>query len=185
MTDLDYIAGFRSNDESIIASFYQKYKERFFAYFRVHYRKSDEYLTDLYQDSCLVIWQNIRDDKLREDNLSSSIETYLISVGKYSMMARDRKYKEILDDDAIAGLRFVESDEEDLKYRLEREAYINDVVANMKPPCSELLKAFYWDRLSGKQIAEKLGYSNPDSVKTQKHKCMGKLKALIGKYPKE
>ena len=185
MTDLEYIAGFRSNNESIISSFYQKYKERFIAYFRSHFRKSDEYLTDLYQDSCLVLWQNIRDDKLREDNLTSSLETYLISVGKYSMMARDRKYKEILDDDAISRLRFVESDEEELKSRIEREDYINNLVANMKPPCSELLKAFYWDRLSGQQIANKLGYSNPDSVKTQKHKCMGKLKALIGKYPKE
>ena len=49
----------------------------------------------------------------------------------------------------------------------------------MKSPCAELLRAFYWDRLSGLEIAVKFGYSGPDSVKTQKHKCMGKLKQLI------
>ena len=101
------------------------------------------------------------------------------------MMARDRKYKEILDDEAISRLRFVESDEEELKNRIEREEFIGRIVSEMKSPCAELLRAFYWDRLSGQQIAQKLGYSNPDSVKTQKHKCMGKLKALIGKYTKD
>ena len=185
MTDPEYIAGFRNNSESIISSFYQKHKERFIAFFRTHYGKPVDYLTDLYQDSCLILWQNIRDDKLREDNLVSSLTTYLISVGKYSMMARDRKYKEIIDDDAISRLNYVESDEEDLKNRIEREEYINDLVSHMSPPCSDILKAFYWDRFSGQQIADILGYRNADSVKTQKHKCMEKLKALITKFPNE
>ena len=183
MTDIDFIAGFKNNDDTIISSFYKEYKDRFFSYFKAHYGKTKEYLTDLFQDSCLVLWQNIRDEKLRPDNLTSSLITYLLSVGKYTMMARDRKYKEIQDDDAIAKLRFVASDEEELKNQIEREAYISQVVSGMKSPCAELLKAFYWDKLSGQQIAQKLGYSNADSVKTQKHKCMGKLKALIGKYP--
>ena len=185
MTDAEYIVGFRNNDESIISSFYGAYKGRFVSYFKVHFGKTDAYLTDLFQDSCLALWQNIRDEKLREDNLTSSLMTYVLSIGKYTMMARDRKIKEILDDEAISRLRFIESDEEELKTLIEREAFINGIVSQMKSPCAELLKAFYWDRLSGQQIALKLGYSNPDSVKTQKHKCMGKLKALIGKYPKD
>lgn len=179
MTDLDYIVGFRNNNESIISSFYKKNRSRFISYFKKHYQKSEDYLTDLYQESCIILWQNVRDEKLREDNLTSSLETYLISVGRYSMMAKDRKYKEILDDAVISKLRFVESDEEELKNRIEREEYIDQLVKKMVPPCSELLKAFYWDKLSGQQIAIKLGYSSPDSVKTQKHKCMGKLKALV------
>lgn len=185
MTDTDYISGFKNNNESIISSFYKEYKDRFCSYFKSHFGKTGEYLTDLFQDSCLILWQNIRDDKLRQDNLTSSLLTYLLSVGKYTMMARDRKYKEILDDDAISRLRFVASDEEELKKRIEREDFIYRVVSEMKPPCSELLKAFYWDKLSGQRIALKMGYSNSDSVKTQKHKCMGKLKALMAKYPSE
>ena len=185
MRDADYIAGFKSNNEAVITSFYNEFKGGFIAFFRTHYGKTDDYLIDLFQDCCLILWQNIRDGKLREDNLSSSLSTYLLSIGKYTMMARDRKYKEILDDEAISRLRFVESDEEELKNRIEREEFIGRIVSEMKSPCAELLRAFYWDRLSGQQIAQKLGYSNPDSVKTQKHKCMGKLKALIGKHPKD
>ena len=182
MSDVEYIIGFKDNNESIISSFYREYKEVFISYFRAHFGKNDEYIKDLFQDSCLALWQNIRDEKLRQDNLSSSLMTYLLSVGKYTMMARDRKYKEIINDKAISLLNFVESDEENLKRRIERDCFINEIINNMKYPCAELLRAFYWERLSGQEIAEKMGYSSSDSVKTQKHKCMGKLKALIDRF---
>ena len=183
-TDNEIIAGFRHNNEAIIAEFYRETRDRFFSYFKIHYGKSTDYLTDLFQDSCVILWQNIRDGKLREDNLSSSLATYLLSVGKYTMMAKDRKFKEIVDDTAIMRLKFVEDDAEELKNRIERENAIDRIVQSMPSPCAELLQAFYWDKLSGQQIADKLGYSNADSVKTQKHKCMRKLKALIAKFPR-
>ena len=99
-------------------------------------------------------------------------------------MAKDRKYKEIIDDKAISNLRFVADDADELKYQIEREDFINRVVASLNSPCDQILRAFYWDKLSGVQIAEKLGYSNPDSVKTQKNKCMNKLKQLVAKFPR-
>jgi len=94
-------------------------------------------------------------------------------------MAKDRKYREIVDDDEIRKLDFVEDDAEELKARIEREDLVERVVADMKPPCSNLLKAFYWDKLSGAEIAKKQNFSNADSVKAQKYKCMKKLKTLL------
>ena len=46
----------------------------------------------------------------------------------------------------------------------------------------ELLRRFYWDRLSGVEIAQAMNYSNADSVKTQKNKCMKKLKPIVEKF---
>lgn len=184
MNDKDYISGFRHNNEAVIASFYKEYRTQFIQYFKTRYGKSEEYVTDLYQESCIILWQNIRDSKLTEDNLTSSLSTYLLSIGRYTMMAGDRKYKEILDDDSIRRLRFVEDNEEELRNRIEREEFVDRVVNSLQSPCAELLQAFYWNKLTGQQIADKLGYSNADSVKTQKHKCMGKLKALIAKFPR-
>lgn len=179
MLDKDYIKGFYNNDEVVIGLFYKEHQNLFIMYFKTHYQKSYEYLVDLFQDSCVILWQNIHDHKLREDNLSSSLSTYLLSIGKYTMMAKDRKFKEIIDDEEISKLRYIADDADELKDKIEREQRINNLVSNMMSPCSELLKAFYWDRLSGQEIAVKLGYSGADSVKTQKHKCMGKLKQLI------
>ncbi len=182
MTDIEIIKGFLTNDEKVIADFYMEFKFKFCSFFRTRFAKDEEYLNDLYQDACTILWDNIHTGKLTIANLSSSLSTYLISVGKYSLMSKDRKYKEILNDDEIKKLNFVEDDIEDFKARVEREDFVERMVSEMKSPCSDILKAFYWDRLSGEEIALKLNFSSADSVKTQKYKCMKKLKSLLGTF---
>ena len=182
MKDSDIINGFLRNDEQIITNFYKEFKFRFCTFFRARFSKDEEYVNDLYQDACAVFWNNVQTGKLTTANLTSSISTYLISVGKYSLMAKDRKYREIVDDDEIKKLDFVEDDAEELKERIEREDFVERMVADMKPPCSDLLKAFYWDKLSGAEIAEQQNFSNADSVKAQKYKCMKKLKPLLESF---
>ena len=179
MKDIDIINGFLRNDERIITNFYSEFKFRFCTFFRTRYAKDEEYVNDLYQDACAVFWNNIQTGKLTIDTLTSSISTYLISIGKYSLMAKDRKYKEIVNDEEIKKLDFLEDDADELKARIEREDFVERMVAEMKPPCSDLLKAFYWDKLSGNEISEKQNFSNADSVKAQKYKCMKKLKPLL------
>lgn len=185
MTDIEYIHGFITNNEDVIADFYRLNKGFFFSFFRNAYGKSDEYLTDLYQDSCVVLWQNIHDGKLRPDNLSSTLQTYLISVGKYSLLATDRKFKEITDDKSIEALAFVPADTDELREQIEREEFVDSLMKQLKSPCSEVLTAFYWEKLSCEQIAQKFGYVSADSAKTQKYKCLSKLKALVKRYSKD
>lgn len=184
MTDVEYIRGFRSNDERTIAAFYKTIRPAFFAYFRTHFSKDDTYILDLFQDSCIVLWKNIQHGKLTEEGLKSALSTYFLSIGKYTMMAKDRKYKEIIDDDELGKLAFLEDDAQELQKRIELEDFVYRMVSEMKPPCDKLLKAQYWDKLSGAEIAEKYGYSGPDSVKTQKSKCIKKLRPLIEKFIK-
>lgn len=184
MKDTDIINGFLRNDEKVISAFYKEFKFRFCSFFRAKFAKDEEYVNDLYQDACAVFWNNIQTGKLTTSNLTSSLSTYLISVGKYSLMAKDRKYKEIVSDNEIKKLDFVEDDAEELKKRLEREEFVERMVSEMKPPCSDLLKAFYWDKLSGAEIAEKQNFSSADSVKTQKYKCIKKLKPLLETFIK-
>lgn len=184
MTDIEYIQGFKKNDERVISAFYAAQRLSFFAFFRTHYSKDDAYILDLFQDTCIVLWKNIQHGKLTEEALKSSLSTYFISIGKYTMMAKDRKYKEIIDDDEISKLKFTEDDAEELQKRIELDDFIYRMVREMKPPCDALLKAQYWDKLSGVEIAEKYGFKNADSVKAQKFKCIKKLKPLIEKFMK-
>lgn len=184
MTDVEYIRGFRNNDERVISAFYKTIRPAFFAYFRTHFSKDDAYILDLFQDTCIVLWKNIQHGKLTEAGLRSALSTYFLSIGKYTMMAKDRKYKEIIDDEELGKLAFLEDDAQELQKRIELEDFVYRMVSEMKPPCDKLLKAQYWDKLSGAEIAEKYGYNGPDSVKTQKSKCIKKLRPLIEKYMK-
>ena len=97
-------------------------------------------------------------------------------------MAKDRKYKEIANDTEIQKLDFVEDDAQELEKRIEREDFVDRMVGDMKPPCSQILQMFYFDKKKGEEIAEAMGYANTDTVKTQKYKCMQKLKPLLAKF---
>ena len=181
MTDQEYIQGFRNNDERVVTSFYDNFRQLFFAFFRSRFSKDDAYIFDLFQDACVVLWQNIHQGKLSETNLSSSLSTYFLSVGRFTMMAKDRKFKEIVNDSEITRMKIIDDDAESLKERIERDEIVLRTVSEMKPPCDSILKAHYWDKLSGTEIAVKYGYSNADSVKTQKSKCIKKLRAVLEK----
>jgi hypothetical protein len=60
-----------------------------------------------------------------------------------------------------------------------RTIIIKDIVDHMGKPCAPLLNLFYWEKKSWAMIADELEYSGADSAKTQKNKCMGKLKKIV------
>lgn len=178
MTAKQYIDAIQNDDQSAFTHLYESFREKFFGYFRNHYDKDDDYVADLYQDACVALWQNIQKRKLTPDNLICSLETYLIGIGKCILMARDRKYKELCDDSNLT-MHVGEYSEESLRDEVERNEIIVSAVKNMGEPCSTLLDKYYWDELSGNEIAEQMNFKNTDVVKTQKYKCMQRLKTVL------
>ena len=123
---------------------------------------------------------------MTEATLTSSLSTYFYSLGKNVMHETKRKYKEeIPDDEEIFAGAEVEhernnaAEEEKESVRKERIDATREVVDKMGKPCAPLLMAFYWDNNSWDNIARKLHYSNAESAKTQKYKCMQRLKTLL------
>jgi RNA polymerase sigma-70 factor (ECF subfamily) len=178
MTDKQYIIAIQNGDQRAFANLYEMHRGRFFGYIRKVFNKDDDYIADLYQDSCVVLWQNIQKGKIAPETLTSSIETYIIGVAKYTLMARDRRYKEILSDCELSSFAPA-VDEEALRNEIERDEVIQSVVNKMGEPCCTLLDKFYWEELSGEEIADLMNYKNTDTVKTQKYKCMQKLKIVL------
>jgi RNA polymerase sigma-70 factor (ECF subfamily) len=50
------------------------------------------------------------------------------------------------------------------------------ILDDMKEPCRSILKLFYIDNLSLKEIAVTLDYKSAECVKVQKHRCLKQLK---------
>lgn len=177
MTDQQIIDGFRNNDRKVINVFYAVNRGAFLNHFRNTYGKDDEYLTDLYQDANVTLWENIKTGKLNK--MTSTLSTYLFAVGKYKMMARDRKFKEMTTELDLQNLNLVDSDAEEMEEKEEKERKINELVSKMTYPCSDILRMHYWEKLSGEEIAVKMRYVSTDAVKSQKYKCMQKLKQAV------
>ncbi len=56
---------------------------------------------------------------------------------------------------------------------------ISSALQNLGEQCQKLLKMFYYDRLSMKAIASKLGFSGDKVAKTSKARCMKQLRKLV------
>ena len=70
----------------------------------------------------------------------------------------------------------------DITQFLEFENNVNilqDCFAKIGEPCNTLLKAFYVDNKSMQEIAINFGYTNTDNAKTQKYKCLNRLRKLF------
>ena len=184
MTDIDYISAFRNDNQLAITRFYTIHRDAFLRDIGRHYRiLNNDLLSEIFQEAVVRVWKNIKSGKLSETNLTTSLAGYLYSVGRLVAL-------EILRREGITIK--TNADEEDLSKlesnamadvwfgrETEQEINVRKAVYQMGEPCAPLLLMFYWDKLSWDAIALELHYKDANSAKTQKYKCIQKLKALF------
>ncbi len=64
----------------------------------------------------------------------------------------------------------------------ERDIQFNkmgNALALLGEPCKTIIEDFYINNRSMKEICEEFGYTNADNAKTQKYKCLQRLKKLF------
>lgn len=183
MTTAEYIEAFRRSDQQVIRQFYNRYRQEFFTQVGTPFEVTDEdTLADVWQDSIVRLWELIRDDKVTEERLGTkTLMAFLVGIGEKLMMEYLRKHKENNLPDPDMQHEDIDEAVRDYDSR-ERQAMIRETVWNMPNPCRQLLIHFYWDELDFETIAQKMNYSNADSAKTQKFKCMKKLMAVLKKF---
>ena len=72
--------------------------------------------------------------------------------------------------------------EEDLDMHEKRQqdfSIMETAMSKIGEPCKSLLEAYYIQKKQMQQIADEFGYTNADNAKTQKYKCLVRLKKLF------
>ena len=182
MKDNDYIVAFRSNDQRSITRFYDDYRDVFFHDIGSYYRIiNSELIAEIFQESVIRLWENIRSNKLNENTLTSSLAGYLFSIGKNvarEIFRREGIHFEKPIEDSENEVSRKEAIAEDwLWSESEQQVAVRKIVYAMGEPCAPLLLLFYWDKRSWEDISLQLHYKDANSAKTQKYKCIQKLKA--------
>jgi len=136
---------------------------------------------DIFQEAMVVLFEKSQNDAFR---LTCKIGTYLFAISKhlwYKKLERRKKQPMSLsDNEGEEGAEWAY--EEDLNIHEEREMHyqqLDTALDQLGEPCRSLLKAFYHHDKSMQEIAGDFGYTNPDNAKTQKYKCLTRLKKLF------
>ena len=156
-------------------------------YLRKNYSVSDDDIDDIFQEASMALYLNIRDGKL--SSLTSSLGTYFMKVGinqTLKFLGKSSKVVPLLDESRITNKNEVRDDkidqlfgfcmdteEEDRKIRM--EMLVNNIIASMTDTCKNILHGYYWNDFSTSTIADMFGFSDANSVKAQKYKCVKKF----------
>jgi len=137
---------------------------------------------EIFHASLLVLYEKAKQPTFV---LSCKISTFLVAVARKKWLKqleqnkrltiKESEYARMHENDNASALFDIKS----IREQEEKLAILNKAMAELGSPCEELIHAFYIDRMSMKAIAEKFEYTNADNAKTQKHKCLKRLKRLF------
>ncbi len=164
-------------------------KNKVLAYLRKTFSVSDDDLSDIYQESSVALFMNIRDGKLT--NLTSSLSTYFLRIcinQTMKFLSKQNKVVPLFDDSRLTNKDAFRPDKIDELYKLctdneedekvsRSEKIVQGIIESMPDTCKNVFQGYYWDNLTTTTIADMFGFANANSVKTQKYKCLQKFRS--------
>ena len=149
---------------------------------------SDDDIEDIYQESLSALYLNIESGKLSE--LTCPFSTYFLQICNNQALKFVRKLKNMPDmlrekqitnpniirDDKVDDLYGFCMDTEEENRKIRMELLVNNIIASMTDTCKNILHGYYWNDFSTSTIADIFGFSDANSVKAQKYKCVKKFR---------
>lgn len=200
MTDKEIIQSFLDNNQRGIREAYYAWRMPFEQSLTRLLPNTDD-MDDAYQEAFIRLQQHILTERLTADNIEKSLLAYFKTIGRYVALeiinqrnkgrnrtdededtdAIDIKEELELSDDMddepqYSDQSFDPNDDMDTQ---ERERIIRSLIEQLGKPCAPLLLGYLWENKSMEMLAQELGYSNADSAKSQKAKCMKKVKTFV------
>jgi RNA polymerase sigma factor (sigma-70 family) len=133
---------------------------------------------DIFQESVIVLYNKV---KSGEFELNSKLKTFIYSVCHRLWLKRlNQKSRNVSGD--LLDLENLESIDQDLAYHEEKDAQFRQMekaLVLLGEPCKTIIEDYYMQNRSMQDISEKFGYTNADNAKTQKYKCLQRLKKLF------
>lgn len=173
-TDAEFIEGLRTGNEAALNALYKKYYNIVLKIV-VNNSGSSEAAQDIYQETIIVLFENA---KKPDFSLNCQLQTFIYSIAKrlWLKQLRNNSHLTKLSNDSEEELADVS---EEINSHLKKEEELlrmGKSLDELGEPCKTIITDFYINRMSMDEISGKFGYTNSDNAKTQKYKCLQRLK---------
>ncbi|MGK7397262.1 MAG: RNA polymerase sigma factor [Candidatus Cyclobacteriaceae bacterium M3_2C_046] len=176
--DLIDLKSIKAGDDQPLINIYKLYRQEFVTWALQRYKMDKDDAIDIFQDAIICFQRNIFQGKLEQ--LNSSLKTYLYGIGKNLIRDKMKKNKRMVKNHHISEIDHIQYPEViESIYSHERSQLVFQIMKKVQEPCLSILKMFYYQSLSMKEIAEKLNYKNENVAKTQKLRCLNLLKKKV------
>lgn len=142
---------------------------------------SKDHAKDIYQEAFIVLWNNVKNDTFTPKN-DTALQGYLYQIARNKWMdvlrsSRFKKTKKIQFELSVLDKGIEPQDDEEQELFKKKLKQTMDAFKNLGSPCKELLNAFYFEKISLREIANKLKIEE-NTARTKKYRCMEKLREL-------
>ncbi len=174
--DLLLLRGLAENDKIAIESIY-RLNYKMIQTFVLNNNGSADDARDLFQEAMVVLYEK---SKAPSFSLNCQIKTYIYSICRNLWLKRLQHLSKF--STSVESLEEIVPVEEEIE---EHEKINNDFILmedamnKIGEPCKSLLNTYYIHKKNMQEIAIEFGYTNADNAKTQKYKCLVRLKKLF------
>jgi RNA polymerase sigma factor (sigma-70 family) len=175
-SDTDIIDGIRQNNQRVLADVYKKYYQMI-VHLILQNSGTEQDAKDIYQEAMMIFFEKIQQENFM---LTCQVKTFVYSICRRLWLKRLKEKSRYVGkiDDFEEFIPFEKNDlnEEDNEKRFE---IAEESLSLLGEPCNTILIDFYINHFSMQQITDKMGYTNAENAKTQKYKCLQRLKKLF------
>lgn len=171
----------KTGNDAVFKKVYESNRDKFI-HFAKRYQLPHDDVIDAYQDAYIAFYNNIISGKVKE--LTSSISTYLFSIGKFIIYDKLKKNKKTINPEF--DLSIINSEKESLdEFTIEPETLtaeqmlLQTYFKTLGNKCKQLLTLFYYRGYTIQDILELGDYNSENVIKSTKSRCMKTLKERI------
>jgi len=170
------LEGLALKDGSVIEAIYRDNYPMIQSFILNNNGNSDE-ARDIFQEAMIVIYEKAVSGTFE---LNCLLKTYLYSVCRRLWLKRLQQLQRYVN--LVENVEETVVVDEDLEIHDKHNAnfiIMENAMNKIGEPCKSLLDAYYLQKKNMQEIAADFGYTNADNAKTQKYKCLVRLKKLF------
>ncbi len=176
--DNNLIQGIRDGATNSLDSLYTAYFPMILQLV-LHNNGNEDDAKDIFQEAVIVLYTKITTGNFE---LKSKLKTYIYAVCRHLWLKKlnqnSRFSAQTYELESVAD---VEIDLEQHEEKNEQFKHMQYALGQLGEPCKTIIEEFYLNNRSMQEICEQFGYTNADNAKTQKYKCLQRLKKLFFK----
>lgn len=170
------LKGLALNEKQAIESIYKDNYSTIQAFVMNNTGTADD-ARDIFQEAMIVLFEKATSGSFE---LNCQLKTYLYSVCRRLWLKKLHQAQRF--STRVEGLEETVPVEEEIEAHEKLNAdfeMMEQAMSKIGEPCKSLLDAYYIHKKHMQDIAADFGYTNADNAKTQKYKCLMRLKKLF------
>jgi RNA polymerase sigma factor (sigma-70 family) len=181
MTDTQLMDEIKSGNNRTLEKIYHENRSAFINWIVKNSTYGNEVAVELYQKAFVILYLNVRNEKLIE--LNSSLKTYLLAIAKNLLRELNRAGKNNADlsEEVLNELNNIQVENNVLeKYQNSHyKEIVRVLLEEIGDPCKTLLTLIFIQNYAADAVAEAMNYSDERVVRKRKSLCLRRMRDLV------